>query len=86
MKLQFEPSGNCDHLCVVLTSHRGVATCLPQTPSEWPRGEEEDEVGIDSHMVSHSGRLLTAPGADTVPGCTCSTVAVWNAPPSRNPC
>lgn len=39
-------------------------------------------MGIDSHVVSRSGRLLTAPGADTVPGCTCNKGAVWYAPPT----
>lgn len=81
MKLQFEPSGNCDHLCMVPTPRHSVAACLPWTSSERPHSEE-DEVGIDSHMVSRSGRLLTAPGADAVPGCTCNKGAVWYAPPA----
>lgn len=81
MKLQFEPSGNCDHLCTVLTPRRGVTACPPWTPSEWPHGEEE-EVGIHSHMVSPSGRLLSAPGADTVPSCTRYKGSVWYTPPT----
>lgn len=63
----------------------GVAACPPQTSSDWPRSEE-DEVGIDSCMVSRYGRLLTAHGGDTVPGCACDKAAVWYAPRGMNPC
>lgn len=52
-----------------------------RTPSEWPHGEE-DEVGIHSHMASPSGRILTAPGTDTVPGCPGNKGSVWYAPPT----
>lgn len=43
-------------------------------------------MGIDSHMVSRYGRLLTARGGDTVPGCTCYKAAVWYSPRGMNPC
>lgn len=33
-------------------------------------------------MVSRSGRTLTAPSADTVPGCSCNMGAVWYASPT----
>ncbi|KAF2981432.1 hypothetical protein EK904_002984 [Melospiza melodia maxima] len=77
MKLQFEPSGNCDRLCAVPP----LAALPPRTPPEWPHGEE-DEVGIHSHMASPSGRILTAPGTDTVPGCPGNKGSVWYAPPT----
>lgn len=69
-------------LAVLDPSPRGR---LPWTSSGWPRSEE-DEVGIDSHMVSRYGRLLTAHGGDTVPGRSCSKAAVWYAPCRTNPC
>lgn len=65
---------------MVPTPRRGVTTCPPRTSSEWPHGEEQ-EVGIHS-MASPSGRLLTAPSADTVPSCTHYKGSVWYAPPT----
>lgn len=43
-------------------------------------------MGIDSHMVSRYGRLLTACSGDTVPRCTCYKAAVWYSPGGMNPC
>lgn len=43
-------------------------------------------MGIDSHMVSHYGRLLTARGGYTVPSCACDKAAVWYTPRGMNPC